>query len=120
MRLFVVDDNAAAQRLLRLVLADLPDVVIVGEASSGEEALARVGAADADLVVMDWQMPGMSGIEATGRVLAAHPHLRVVGYTSSGDPGVRQAFVDAGAVAVFAKEQTLELRDWLGALAVRR
>jgi len=42
--------------------------------------------------------------------------VRVVGYTSSGEPTTRQAFYDAGAVAVFAKEQALALRDWLGAL----
>ena len=42
--------------------------------------------------------------------------MRVVGFTSSGEPGTHQAFLDAGAVAVFTKEQALEVRDWLGAL----
>ena len=49
-------------------------------------------------------------------MLAEHPDVRVVGYTSSGEPGTHQAFLDAGAVAVFAKERALALRDWLGAL----
>ncbi len=102
--------------MLRRVLAELPGLAVVGEAASGEEALAGVDDTRPDVVVMDWQMPGINGVEATTRLLAEHPHVRVVGYTSSGEPHIHQAFLDAGAVAVFAKEQAIELRDWLGAL----
>ena len=116
MRLFIVDDSSTARRMLRLVLGDVPQLVVIGEAASGEEALARVAGVRPDVVVMDWQMPGINGVEATSRLLAEHPHLRVVGSTSSGEPQTHQAFLDAGAVAVFAKEQALQLRDWLGTL----
>jgi DNA-binding NarL/FixJ family response regulator len=58
----------------------------------------------------------MNGVEATMRVLAEHPHIHVVGFTSSGEPGTHQAFLDAGAVTVFSKEQAFELRDFLGVL----
>jgi DNA-binding NarL/FixJ family response regulator len=116
MRLFIVDDSDVARRMLRLVLGELPGLAFVGEATSGEEALPRIGEARPDVVVMDWQMPGIDGVEATRRVLAEYPHVRVVGFTSSGEPGIHQAFLDAGAAAVFAKEQAFALRDWLGAL----
>jgi two-component system, NarL family, invasion response regulator UvrY len=116
MRLFIVDDSAIARRMLSLVLDDLSDVVVVGEATSGEEALARIREARPDVVVMDWQMPGMNGVEATMRLLAEHPHIHVVGFTSSGEPGTHLAFLDAGAVTVFSKEQAFELRDFIGAL----
>jgi DNA-binding NarL/FixJ family response regulator len=115
MRLFIVDDSAIVRRMLRLILDQVPDLLFVGEAASGEEALARIGEARPDVVIMDWQMPGINGVETTTRLLAEHPHLRVVGYTSSGEPGTHQAFLDAGAAAVFAKEQAMALRDWLGA-----
>jgi CheY-like chemotaxis protein len=118
MRLFIVDDSAISRRMLRRVLGELSWLVIVGEATSGEEALARVGDAQPDVVVMDWQMPGINGVEATTRLLVNHPHVRVVGYTSSGEPGAHQAFLDAGAVAVFRKEQALDLRDWLSTRVV--
>jgi two-component system invasion response regulator UvrY len=121
-RVFVVDDSATARKMLELVLGELAGITLVGEAKSGEEALARVGEARPDVVVMDWKMPSMTGVEATERLLAAHPHVRVVGYTSSGEPGTHQAFLDAGASAVFAKEDGLRLRDYLHTLimAVKR
>lgn len=117
-RVFLVDDSATSRRVLRLLLGDLPGILFVGEASSGEEALARVGDARPDVVVVDWQMPGISGVEATARLLDEHPGVRVVGYTSSGDASTHRAFADAGAAAVFHKEDVSALRGWLEALAV--
>lgn len=116
MRLFIVDDSSTARRMLRRVLGDVPRLVLVGEAASGEEALARIARVRPDVVLMDWRMPGINGVKATTRLLAEHPHVRVVGCTSSGEPRTHQDFLDAGAVAVFAKEQALQLRDWLGTL----
>ena len=60
MRLFIVDDSAISRRILCAVLGDLPDLRLVGEAASGEEARARIGEARPDVVVMDWQMPGIN------------------------------------------------------------
>ena len=116
MRLFIVDDSASSRGLVRLVVRDLPGLAFMAEAASGEEALARIGEARPDVVVMDWQMPGIDGVETTTRLLAEHPRVRVVGYTSSREPTIHQAFRDAGALAVFTKEQPSGLRDWLGAV----
>jgi DNA-binding NarL/FixJ family response regulator len=96
-RLFIVDDSEVARRMLRLLSDDVPGLVVVGEATTGEEALAPIREARPDVVVMDWQMPGINGVEATERLLAEHPNLRVVGFTSSGEPDTHQAFLDAGA-----------------------
>jgi len=116
MRLFIVDDSPSSRGLVRLILRDLPGLAFMAEAASGEEALARIGEARPDVVVMDWHMPGINGAEATARLLAEHPRVRVVGYTSSREPAIHQAFLDAGALAVFTKEQPSGLRTWLGAL----
>jgi len=70
-------------------------------------------------VVMDWQMPGVDGAEATRQLLARHPHIHVVGFTSSGSEETRQAFLDAGASEVFPKEQAFHLRDYLSRLRRR-
>jgi len=68
-RVLVVDDSPTARRMLRLVLADLTDLVVVGEATSGEECLNRLDELAPDIVVMDWRMPGMDGAETTAAAL---------------------------------------------------
>jgi DNA-binding NarL/FixJ family response regulator len=103
--------------MLRRVLGELSAVLLVGEASSAEEALARVGDARPDVVVMDRQMAGIGGVEATARLLRDHPDVRIVGYTSSADDDTHRAFAEAGAAAVFHKRDALALRAWLRALA---
>src|SRR3954470_7142333 len=70
-----------------------------------------------DVVVMDWSMPGMSGIEATAELRRTRPELRVVGFTSTDDRIVHEAFLEAGATAVFAKEHALDVREYLLATA---
>jgi len=102
--------------MLCLFLAERDGFDVVGEAVSGEDCLARVADFAPDVVVMDWQMPGMNGAEATRALLASHPRARVVGFTSSGPGESRQAFLDAGASEVFRKEQVLQLRDYLRSL----
>jgi DNA-binding NarL/FixJ family response regulator len=113
---FVVDDSPTARKMLRLVLAERDGVDVVGEAVSAEDCLARVADFAPDVVVMDWRMPGMNGAEATRELLARHPRVRVVGFTSSGSDATRQAFLDAGASEVFPKEHAIHLRDYLRGL----
>jgi two-component system LytT family response regulator len=64
LRVLVADDEAVARRRLRRLLGALPDVEVVGEAADGAAVLARVGQGDVDVVLLDIQMPGVSGIEA--------------------------------------------------------
>jgi len=113
---FVVDDSPTARRMLRLVLAEREGLDVVGEAVSGEDCLARVADVAPDVVVMDWRMPGMDGADATRELLARHPAVRVIGFISSGSDGTRQAFLDAGALEVFPKEQAFRLREYLAGL----
>ncbi|MDH4104905.1 MAG: LytTR family DNA-binding domain-containing protein [Gammaproteobacteria bacterium] len=64
LRALIVDDEAPARERLRRMLEDLGDVLVVGEAANGIEALQRCAELDADLVLLDVRMPGMDGIEA--------------------------------------------------------
>ena len=74
----LVDDQALLRMGFRLVLEAEDDLVVVGEAGDGRSALEQVAALQPDVVLMDVRMPGMNGIEATGRVVAAHPGTRVL------------------------------------------
>jgi two-component system invasion response regulator UvrY len=114
---FIVDDSVIASRMVQQLLAAYPDVVIVGESRSAEDGFALIDALAPDLVVMDWSMPGMSGVEATAELRRRRPELRVVGFTSTSDPSVHEAFMAAGATAVFAKSEAMALREYLVAAA---
>jgi DNA-binding NarL/FixJ family response regulator len=77
----------------------------VGE---GEEAVQAVREHHPAVVLMDYRLPGMDGVQATKAVLAADPGVAVVGLTGEADPRETQALYDAGAVACVTKDQELE------------
>ena len=93
----LVDDHALVRRGFRRLLEDDPAIAVVGEASSGDEAVARAAELQPRVVVMDAAMPGMSGIAATRAIVASTPGARILMLSMhSEDTLVRQA-LDAGA-----------------------
>ncbi|MQA80841.1 MAG: response regulator [Streptosporangiales bacterium] len=74
----IVDDQAPFRSVARTLVSLLPGWRVVGEAESGEEALAQADAAHPGVVLMDINLPGINGIEATRRILARAPDTTVV------------------------------------------
>jgi len=77
-RVLVVDDQAPFRIAARSVVRATPGFEVVGEAKSGEEAVAAVDTEPPDLVLMDINMEGIGGIEATRQITRAHPKVKVV------------------------------------------
>jgi DNA-binding NarL/FixJ family response regulator len=96
-RVLVVDDHQLFREGVRALLASLPNTVVVGEASSGSEAVERAQALHPEVVLMDVKMPDMNGIEATRRLLAAEPGVGVIVVTMFEDDETVFAAVRAGA-----------------------
>ncbi len=96
-RVLLVDDHAHFRAGLRSLLATAPDLEVCGEAAGGEEALAVVAARQPDVVLLDLTMPGMGGVAATERLLAASPHVRVLVLSMSDDDDSVFAALRAGA-----------------------
>lgn len=104
----VCDDSALVRETLHRVLASVPGITRVVDASSGEEALSRWSVERPSLVLMDVRMPGIGGVEATRRLLARHPEAVVIMVTVAEDAeGVARA-VASGARGYLVKDATRE------------
>ncbi|WP_214401183.1 response regulator [Pseudonocardia lacus] len=100
----VVDDHVIVRQGLRGMLAAEPDLDVVGEAGSGPEAVAMVGAHAPDVVLMDLRMPGGDGVAATTAITEQHPGTHVVVLTTyDTDADILRA-VEAGAAGYLLKD----------------
>lgn len=102
-RVVIVDDHEVVRMGLRSYLETEPDIVVVGEAANGQDAVEAVRQANADVVLMDLIMPVMSGIEATVAIHAAQLAARVVILTSSLDDERMIQALRAGALSYILK-----------------
>ncbi|MFE9107523.1 response regulator [Actinomadura geliboluensis] len=103
-RVVLADDQPLIRAGLRVLIADTPDLEIVGEAGTGREAVDLVEALHPDVVVMDIRMPDMDGIEATRRITGAH----VIMLTTFDDDEYVYGSLKAGASGFLVKDMALE------------
>ncbi|MFF0739898.1 response regulator [Streptomyces sp. NPDC004111] len=107
-RVLLADDQPLVRAGLRVLMTDTPDLVVVGEAGNGDEALALVAETGPDVVVMDIRMPGTDGIEATRRITVGHPGVRVLMLTTFDDDAYVHGSLRAGASGFVVKDMALE------------
>ena len=96
-RVLVADDHVAFRGGLRAALESAGDIRVVGEAASGLDAITRTAQLQPDVVLMDVNMPGIDGIEATRRIVDASPHVAILVLTMHDDDDMVFAAVRAGA-----------------------
>jgi DNA-binding NarL/FixJ family response regulator len=103
-RVLVADDQRVVREGLVTSLGVLPGVEVVGAAADGEQALAMVNRHRPQVVLMDLRMPRLDGVEATRRILAAHPATAVVVLTTYADDDSILAALRAGALGYLTKD----------------
>jgi DNA-binding NarL/FixJ family response regulator len=103
-RVLLADDHTLFRVGLSALLNLFPDIQVVGEASSGEEAVQKTTALQPDIVLMDIQMPGVNGIEATRRIVQAQPNIGVIVVTMFEDDASVFSAMRAGARGYILKE----------------
>jgi DNA-binding NarL/FixJ family response regulator len=97
LRVLIADDHPVVRDGLRLALLGLPEAAVIGEATSGTEAVELSAALQPDVIVMDLHMPGQSGIEATRQIVHTSPHVAVLVLTMYDDDTSVFAVMRAGA-----------------------
>ena len=107
-RILLVEDNEVFRDALELLLGMRADVEIVASVADGVAAVSAAIEHRPDVVLMDYRLPALDGIQATAQVVAAVPEVAVVALTASADDAEREALLDAGAVACLAKDQELD------------
>jgi DNA-binding NarL/FixJ family response regulator len=108
-RVLLVDDQALFREALATLLGARPEVVVVGEAGNGAEALARSAELAPDVVLMDLHMPVLDGIAAIRRLRVEQPGIRVLALTTFDDDEDVFAALRAGAVGYLLKDVSSEL-----------
>jgi two-component system, NarL family, invasion response regulator UvrY len=117
-RVLLVDDHAVVRTGFRLLLQARPDIVVTGEAESGEAACQVYIERSPDVVVMDIAMPGMGGIEALRRIRAHDPQARVLALSAHDDPMHARRALREGALGFLSKRSAPEaLLEAVGAVA---
>ncbi|WP_447041144.1 response regulator transcription factor [Streptomyces sp. DSM 118878] len=115
-RVLLVDDQPLVRTALGMVITDALDIEVVGEASSGDEAVRRCAELRPDVVVMDIRMPGMDGIEATRLITTGPSPAHVVVLTTFDDDEYVYGALRAGAAGFLVKDMALD--DILAAVRV--
>ncbi len=107
-RVLVVDDHALFRRGLDVVLADEPDIEIVGEAADGAEAVEQASLLAPDIVLMDVRMPRRSGIDACTAIKTAVPTAKIIMLTISDEEADLYEAIKAGAMGYLLKEISVQ------------
>jgi DNA-binding NarL/FixJ family response regulator len=102
-KILVVDDHDLVRMGIVRMLADVNGFQVIGDAKSGEEAVSKARIAMPDVVLMDVKMPGMGGLEATKKLLALNPQIKVIAVTACDDDLYPTRLMQAGAVGYVTK-----------------
>ena len=107
-RLVLVEDNQVFREALELLLGLRNDIVVVASVADGSAAADVVREHRPDVVLMDYRLPGIDGVQATKAIREAMPEVAVVCLTASANLREIDALYEAGAVACLSKDQELD------------
>lgn len=107
-KVLIVDDHALVRMGIRRLLEDLPDMLVVAEAESGEVALTLVKLHQPDVVLLDMKMPGIDGWEVTRRLTKSAPQVKVIAVTAMSTEPLPSRVLQLGAMGYLTKESGAE------------
>jgi DNA-binding NarL/FixJ family response regulator len=111
LRILLVDDFAPFRRIVERILKPFSSLRLIGEAADGNSGMEMALALRPDIIVMDVQMPGLNGIEATRRIKTSLPHVAVIGVSALDHPMIHEAMRAAGASVFMPKQCVIALPE---------
>ena len=117
---FLVEDHAGMRRALRRLVERSAPFRFAGEAGTAEEALVRIGTEPPQLVLVDINLPGMSGIELIARLAEQHPYVKCVVVSAYAEPERVRAAMEAGARGFVSKDEPSKIIPTLTEVAAGR
>lgn len=106
--ILLVDDHDLVRNGIRRLLADVRGIQVVGEASSGEEAIQVVRNLRPHVILMDVKMPGIGGLEATRKLLRVYPEAKIIAVTIYGEEPFPSRLLQAGALGYITKGSSVD------------
>jgi two-component system response regulator DesR len=107
-RIVLVEDNDVFREALELLLGMRDEIEVVASVHDGAEAVSAAREHEPDVVLMDYRLPGLDGVQATAAVRASLPHVAVVCLTASANAREVEALYQAGASACLTKDRELD------------
>lgn len=107
-KVIIVDDHVIFRKGLLAILNEIDSIKVVGEASNGNEVLDLLKKQEADIIFMDIKMPVMDGVEATRKVMAKYPDMKIVALTMFEEISYFNQMIEAGASGFLLKKTTTE------------
>jgi DNA-binding NarL/FixJ family response regulator len=108
-KVFIVEDHPIMRQSYALVLRREADIAICGEAESAEEALPQISAAAPDIVLIDFSLPGMNGLELVQQLQVEHPALPTIVISGHQEEIFIESILAAGATRYIVKERAAQL-----------
>src|SRR3990167_1539724 len=107
-KVLIVDDHALVRMGIRRLIEDLPDMAVVAEAESGEQALLLVKSHTPDVVLLDMKMPGIDGWEVTRRLKKSAPKIKVIAVTALNSEPLPTRILQLGAMGYLTKDSGVD------------
>ena len=108
MRIMLVEEHKLTRDEMRALIERQPDMTVVGESRTGEDAVDRAREVRPDIIVMDILLPGMNGISTTRKIRAEQPDVRVLAMSNHFGDSLVQAILDAGGLGYVRKSKAFE------------
>lgn len=107
-KVFIVDDHEIIRQGLKMILKAETDIQVVGEASNGEEALAKIRKTEIDIMLLDMNMPGRNGIDLLGDIKALKPKMNILVLSIHPEDKFALRTLKSGASGYLCKDTALE------------
>lgn len=106
--ILLADDHKLMRSGIRALISDAPDMTIVAEAENGREAVELAMRLEPDVIIMDISMPGLNGIDATRRILAERPDIKILALSVNTNKRIIRDMLDAGACGYILKDCAID------------